>query len=355
MGILGFLEQKAKPVLGLDISSTSVKLLELSRHGDSYRVECYAVKALPPNAVVEKNITDIEAVAEVVQALVKQVKSKVKDAAVAVAGSAVITKVIEMPSGLGDDAMETQIALEADQYIPYPLEEVAIDFEVQGASERNPEMMDVLLAACRRENVDLRADVLTAAELQPRVVDVEAYTMERAFSLIIEQLEEQDEQVVAVIDIGATMTTLSVLSDGRTIYTREQLFGGKQLTEEIQRRYGLSTEEAGLAKKQGGLPDDYEIEVLGPFKDAVVQQVTRSLQFFFSSSQYNDVDHIVLAGGVAAMEGLAATIEEKLGTQTTVANPFANMAVSPKVNAVALANDAPSLMIATGLAMRSFD
>ena len=355
MGILGFLEQKAKPVLGLDISSTSVKLLELSRHGDSYRVECYAVKALPPNAVVEKNITDIDAVAEVVQSLVKQVKSKVKDAAVAVAGSAVITKVIEMPSGLSDDAMETQIALEADQYIPYPLEEVAIDFEVQGVSERNPEMMDVLLAACRRENVDLRADVLTAAELLPRVVDVEAYTMERAFSLIIEQLEDQDDQVVAVIDIGATMTTLSVLSNGRTIYTREQLFGGKQLTEEIQRRYGLSTEEAGLAKKQGGLPDDYEIEVLAPFKDAVVQQVTRSLQFFFSSSQYNDVDHIVLAGGVAAMEGLAANIEEKLGTATTVANPFANMSVSPKVNAVALANDAPSLMIATGLAMRSFD
>jgi len=349
------LEQKAKPVLGLDISSTSVKLLELSRHGDSYRVECYAVKALPPNAVVEKNITDIEAVAEVVQYLAKQVKSKVKDAAVAVAGSAVITKVIEMPSGLSDDAMETQIALEADQYIPYPLEEVAIDFEVQGVSERNPEMMDVLLAACRRENVDLRADVLTAAELLPRVVDVEAYTMERAFSLIIEQLEEQDDQVVAVIDIGATMTTLSVLSNGRTIYTREQLFGGKQLTEEIQRRYGLSTEEAGLAKKQGGLPDDYEIEVLAPFKDAVVQQVTRSLQFFFSSSQYNDVDHIVLAGGVAAMEGLAGIIEEKLGTATTVANPFANMSVSPKVNAVALANDAPSLMIATGLAMRSFD
>lgn len=349
------MEQKAKPVLGLDISSTSVKLLELSRHGDSYRVECYAVKALPPNAVVEKNITDIEAVAEVVQFLAKQVKSKVKDAAVAVAGSAVITKVIEMPSGLSDDAMETQIALEADQYIPYPLEEVAIDFEVQGVSERNPEMMDVLLAACRRENVDLRADVLTTAELLPRVVDVEAYTMERAFSLIIEQLEEQDDQVVAVIDIGATMTTLSVLSNGRTIYTREQLFGGKQLTEEIQRRYGLSTEEAGLAKKQGGLPDDYEIEVLAPFKDAVVQQVTRSLQFFFSSSQYNDVDHIVLAGGVAAMEGLAGIIEEKLGTATTVANPFANMSVSPKVNAVALANDAPSLMIATGLAMRSFD
>jgi len=355
MGIFAFLEQKAKPVVGLDISSTSVKLLELSRQGDRYRVESYAVRPLPPNAVVEKNINELEAVSEVIQSVTQVAKCKTKNAAVAVAGSAVITKMIEMPAGLSDDAMETQITLEADQYIPYPLEEVAIDFEIQGVSERNPDQVDVLLAACRRENVDLRVEVLELAGLNAKIVDVEAYTMERAFSLIAEQLEDQEDQVVAVIDIGATMTTLSVLVDGRTIYTREQLFGGKQLTEEIQRRYGLSNEEAGLAKKQGGLPDDYESEVLAPFKDAVVQQVTRSLQFFFSSSQYNDVDHIVLAGGVASMEGLPELIEEKLGTQTSVANPFANMTVSPKVNAVSLANDAPSLMIATGLALRSFD
>ncbi len=355
MGILSFLEKKARPVIGLDISSTSVKLLELTRHGDRYRVETYAVKALPPNAVVEKNINDQEAVAEVIRSMVKQSKTKLKHAAVAVAGSAVITKLIDLPAGLSDDAMETQISLEADQYIPFPLEEVAIDFEVQGISPRNPEQVEVLLAACRRENVEMRAGVLQLSELIPEKVDIEAYSMERAFELISEQLEDQEGQVVAIIDIGATMTTLSVLVDGKTVYTREQLFGGKQLTEEIQRRYGLSREEAGLAKKQGGLPDDYESEVLGPFKEAVVQQVTRSLQFFFSASQYNDVDYIILAGGVASLEGLVNLIEEKLGTQTVVANPFARMSVSSRVNAVSLANDAPSLMIVTGLAMRSFD
>jgi len=355
MGILNFLEKKARPVIGLDISSTSVKLLELSRHGDRYRVETYAVKPLPPNAVVEKNINDQEAVAEVIRAMVKQSKTKLKYAAVAVAGSAVITKMIDLPAGLSDDAMETQISLEADQYIPFPLEEVAIDFEVQGISPRNPDQVEVLLAACRRENVEMRASVLQLSELVPEKVDIEAYSMERAFELISEQLEDQEGQVVAIIDIGATMTTLSVLVDGKTVYTREQLFGGKQLTEEIQRRYGLSREEAGLAKKQGGLPDDYESEVLAPFKEAVVQQVTRSLQFFFSASQYNDVDYIILAGGVASLEGLVGLIEEKLGTQTVVANPFARMSVSSRVNAVSLANDAPSLMIVTGLAMRSFD
>lgn len=355
MGILSFLDKKARPVIGLDISSTSVKLLELSRHGDRYRVETYSVKPLPPNAVVEKNINDQEAVAEVIKSMVKQSKTKLKYAAVAVAGSAVITKMIDLPAGLSDDAMETQISLEADQYIPFPLEEVAIDFEVQGVSPRNPDQVEVLLAACRRENVEMRAGVLQLSDLIPEKVDIEAYSMERAFDLISEQLEDQEGQVVAIIDIGATMTTLSVLVDGKTVYTREQLFGGKQLTEEIQRRYGLSREEAGLAKKQGGLPDDYESEVLSPFKEAVVQQVTRSLQFFFSASQYNDVDYIILAGGVASMEGLVGLIEEKLGTQTVVANPFARMSVSSRVNAVSLANDAPSLMIVTGLAMRSFD
>ncbi len=355
MGIFDFLDKKTKPTVGLDISSTSVKLLELSRQGDRLRVESYGVKALPPNAVADKNINEVEPVADVIKAVVQLAKPKAKNVAVAVAGSAVITKTIEMQAGLSDDAMEMSISLEADQYVPYPLEEVAIDFEVLGVSERNPDQVDVLLAACRRDNVELRVDVIQGAGLIPKVVDVEAYAMERAFSLIQEQLEDQEDQVVAIVDIGATMTTLSVLVDGKTIYTREQLFGGKQLTEEIQRRYGLSTEEAGMAKKQGGLPDDYESEVLEPFKEAVVQQVTRSLQFFFAATQYNDVDYIILAGGVASLDGLANLIEEKIGTQTSVANPFANMSISPKVSASSLANDAPSLMIATGLAMRSFD
>lgn len=251
--------------------------------------------------------------------------------------------------------MESQLAVEADQYIPYPLDEVALDFELIGLSANNPDQVDVLLAACRRENVDLRAEALSLAGLHPKIVDVEVFAVERAFKLIAEQLEDMGEQVVAIADIGATMLTLSVLVDGKTLYTREQLFGGKQVTEEIQRRYGLSVEEAGQAKKQGGLPEDYESEILEPFREALIQQISRSLQFFFSSSKYNYIDQLVLAGGVAAMEGLCDEVEEKLGLPTLVANPFASMAVSSKVNAVALAMDAPAMLIATGLALRSFD
>ena len=348
-------KRKTTPVLGLDVSSTTVKLLELSFSGDRYRVESYAVSSLPQDAVIEKNVNDVDGVANAIRSVVAQSRTKLKTVAAAVAGSSVITKLIDMPQGLSEDELETQLTLEADQYIPYPLEEVSIDFEVQGPSPERDNMVEVLLAACRRETIDTRVEAIESAELIPRIMDVEAYAMERAFSLIRHQLDLEEESTVAVVDIGATMTTLSVLNNGQTIYTREQLFGGKQLTDEIMRRYGLPLEEAGLAKKQGGLPDDYEPEVLEPFKDAVVQQVARSLQFFFSSSQYNDVDYIILAGGVSSMEGLAELVQEKLGTPATVANPFANMSVSPKVNAVALSSDAPAMMIACGLALRSFN
>ncbi|MBA6413944.1 pilus assembly protein PilM [Parahaliea sp. F7430] len=352
-GILG--KKKTTAVLGLDISSTTVKLLELSYSGGRYRVESYAVSSMPADVVVEKNVNDIEGLATAIRSVVAQSRSKLKMAAAAVAGSSVITKMIDMPAGLSEDDMETQLTLEADQYIPYPLEEVAIDFEVQGPSSERSDHVEVLLAACRRETIDARVEAIETAGLTARIMDVEAYAMERAYTLIQHQLDLDDESLVAVVDIGATMTTLSVLKDGHTIYTREQLFGGKQLTDEIMRRYGLPVEEAGLAKKKGGLPDDYDTEVLEPFKDAVVQQVARSLQFFFSSSHYNGVDHIILAGGVAVMEGLAQVVQTKLATPSSVANPFADMSISPRVNEVALKKDAPAMMIACGLALRSFD
>lgn len=353
--VLGLFKKKSNALLGIDISSTSVKLIELSRSGGRYKVEAYAVEPLPSNAVVDKNIAEVEAVGQVIKKLVAKSKSGLKFAAVAVSGSAVITKQIQMDAGLTDDELETQLTIEADQYIPYPIDEVAIDFQVLGPSGtagRN----NVLLAACRKENVEIREAALALAGLSAKVVEVEAFSLERAYELVAGQLNsERTDLLVAVVDIGATMTTLSVMRNGTTVYTREQVFGGKQLTEEIQYRYGLSFDEAGLAKKQGGLPDDYELEVLEPFKESIVQQISRSLQFFFAAGQYTEVDFIVLAGGTASVAGLDRLVQQKLGTPTVIANPFADMTLGTKVNAGALASDAPALMIACGLAMRSFD
>ena len=358
--MFGLFKNKSSAVLGVDISSTSVKVLELSRSGNSgsgrYKVEAFGEQALPPGAVVENNIQEPEAVGEAISRALAHSRSDVKNAAVAVSGSAVITKTIEMDASLSDEEMETQIAVEADQYIPYALDEVAIDFEVLGLKENNPERAEVLLAACRRDNVEMREEALEASGLKAKVVDVEAFAMERMFELLENSIElPEDDPVVAIVDIGASNTSLNVVSKGNSIYTREQLFGGRQLTDEIQRRYGLGPDEAEKAKCEGGLPDDYESEVLEPFREAIVQQISRSLQFFYSASQFNDVDAIVLAGGTSSLNGLAAMLQDKLGVQTAVANPFARMAVASKVDASALASSAPALTIACGLAMRSFD
>ncbi|PCI64403.1 MAG: pilus assembly protein PilM [Gammaproteobacteria bacterium] len=347
---------KKTALVGIDISSTACKLIELGKVGSRYRVESYAVEPLPQDAMADRDIRDPEVVAEALKRVIKRSGTNVKFAAVSVAGSSVITKTIQMDKGLSEDEMESQIEVEADQYIPYPLEEVALDFQVIGESEKVPDKVDVLLAASRSENVYSRVDALELAGLTAKVVDVEAYTIERAFRLLANQLPDQGEgQIIAVADIGATNTSLSVLEDFNTIYTREQTFGGSQLTEEIQRRYGLSFEEAGMAKKQGGLPDDYEPEVLEPFKEAIIQQISRSLQFFYGSSQYGEVDHIVLAGGCSVIDGLEEMIEERLGTTASIANPFADMSLSARVNAQALSSDAPSLVNCCGLALRSFD
>lgn len=345
-----------KPALvGIDISSTAVKLLQLSQSGGRYRVEHYVVEPLPPNAVVEKNIEEADAVGEAVLRAVQRSGVSSKLAAVAVAGSAVITKIITMPADLSEDELEGQIELEANQYIPYPLEEVSLDFEVLGTVKDNEEAMNVLLAASRTENVEARVDAVERAGLTAKVVDVEAFATENAYALLVDQLDLTPESIVALVDIGATMTTLIVLKDKRTIYTREQVFGGKQLTDEVMRRYGLSYEEAGLAKRQGGLPESYEVEVLQPFREAIVQQVSRTLQFFFGAYEYNAVDHIILAGGCASIDGVDEMIADQLGVPTTVANPVADMSLAPRVPAQRLSEDAPALMIACGLAMRSFD
>ncbi len=352
---MGLFSPKSAPLIGVDISSTAVKVLQLSQAGTRYRVEHYAVEPLPPNAVVEKNIVEVEAVGEAIRRAVARSGSKAKQAAAAVAGSAVITRTITMPAELSEDDLESQVQAEANQYIPYPIEEVSLDFEVLGSVKDNPEMVQVLLAASRTENVDMRVAALDMGGLTAKVVDVEAFAMENAFALIADQLSVSRDGVIALVDIGATMTTLIVLRRQRSIYSREQVFGGKQLTDEIMRRYGLSYEEAGLAKRQGGLPESYEIEVLEPFKEAVIQQVSRLLQFFYASSEHSKVDQVVLAGGSAAIAGLSEMVEEQLGVPCCVANPLANMALAPKVSPQALAQDAPALMIACGLALRSFD
>ncbi len=356
-GLADLLFTRKQPALvGIDISSSAVKVLELSKDGEQYRVERYAVEPLPQNAVVEHAITEVEQVADAVDRAVKRSGTRLKNAAVAVPAANVITKIIKMPANLTDQDRQTQIEMEADHYIPYPLDEVNLDYQVLDAQEPNAAEVDVIMAACRKEVVDDYLAVIQGRGLSPTVVDIETYAMEHSYELIANHMPGGGmEKAVAILDVGATTTTINVMHNNRSVYTRHHTFGGRQLTEEIQRRYGLSYEEAGLAKKQGGLPDNYQTDVLRPFMEAMCQEIMRALQFFYSSSPFNNVDQLLLAGGCAQIPGIDELVAARIGVPSMVANPFASMSISSRIKPQLLSNDAPSLMIACGLALRSFD
>ncbi len=348
--------QSKQSLIGIDVSSSACKVLELSKADDHIRVERYAVEPLPQNSVVEHAITEVEQVAQAVERAVKRSGTRCRHAAVAVAGAHVITKTIKMPANLSDAELQTQIEMEADHYIPYPLDEVNMDYQVLGASEDNADEMEVLMAACRKEIVDDYVAVIEGPGLTPAVVDIETYAMENAYSLIAEHMPGGGmEKTVAILDIGATTTNINVIHNNHSVYSRDHTFGGRQLTEEIQRRYGLSYEEAGLAKKQGGLPDNYQTDVLRPFMEAMCQETMRALQFFYSSSPFNSVDQLLLAGGCAQIPGIDEMVAARIGVPAMVANPFASMSLASRIKPQMLASDAPSLMISCGLAMRGFD
>ncbi|WP_420467224.1 pilus assembly protein PilM [Panacagrimonas sp.] len=347
----------SQELVGLDISSSAVKLLELSRRGDRFHVETYAVEPLPPNAVNEKLITDPKLVAEAIGRAVNRAGTRTKNVALAVAGASVITKVVQMSSALSEHDMEEQIRAQADQYIPYPIEDVNLDFQVLGTSDKGSANADVLLAACRREQVDSRCAAAELAGLVPKVVDIEAYALENACQFLRHQMPGKGvKKTVAVVDVGASTTSLLVLHDLQTVYTRDQAFGGKTLTEEIMRQYGLSFEEAGKAKKFGNLPESYESEVLPSFIADLGQQIDRSLQFFFAaSSKHGSMDQVILAGGCAHIPGVDALVQERLGIPTVVARPFSAMTVAAKARPSVLAKDEAAMLIAAGLAYRAFD
>ena len=348
------LSSKGRHLVGVDICATSVKLVDIQRQQGVFHLKSYGIEGLLPGTVVDKLIVDTEAVGDAIMRLARRCQAAGNSAATAVSGSSVITKIIDMDTALSDVEREAQIRLDADQYIPYPLEEVNLDFEVLGPSLVDDNLVQVLLAASRSENVDQRVDALTFGGLKTKIMDIESHAIERAFGLMADNLPNMPE-LVALVDIGHNQTTLYIAKNGELVYSREQLFGGLQLTEAIQNRYGLSFEEATVNKRERALPDDYYPEILTPFIESTIQQITRSLQFYFSSSQYNSIDHVVLAGGSSAIPGLSEMVQQKLGVPVTVANPFINMTINPYIDNEQLAVDAPSLLAACGLALRSFD
>lgn len=352
---ISLLSSRSRQLAGLDISSSSVKLVELSANDrGGLRVERYVIELLPRDAVVDGDIANFDGVADGIRRALRRFGGNPRNVAVALPATSVITKKIIMPDGLRELDMELQVESEAAQYIPFALDEVNIDFQVVGPAG-TPGDIEVLVAASRKDKVEDRVGVAEAAGLKVAVVDVESLAVEAAFELVVEQLPNSARgKLVGLINIGAAMTNFTVLRDGQRVYSREQQFGGNQLTQDIARQFGMSSEEAESAKRGDNLPPEYA-DLLRPFMDSVALEVSRALQFFFTSTQYNAIDYLVLAGGCAVIPGLAEIVGGRTQVQTIVANPFSNMAVSSKLASKKLQAEAPSLMAACGLALRRFD
>jgi type IV pilus assembly protein PilM len=354
---LDIFKPKAPPLFGMDISSSAIKMVELADAGkSSQRVERYAIEPLAKDSVLDGNISNLESVAETVRRAWKKLGTRTKNVALALPTAAVITKKIICPAGLREEDLELQVESEANQYIPFALDEVNLDFQVLGPAPSGEAEVEVLIAASRKEKVEDRVAVAEAAGLKALVMDVESYAMQTAFELIRQQLpSEGRDQNVAVIDLGASIMNITVLRNDQAVYAREQAFGGNQLTQDIARHYGLSPEEAENAKRSGGLPDSYDTEVLRPFMENAALEIQRAMQFFFTSTQFNSIEHILLTGGTSTLQGLEDMVSSRTRVNAMVANPFANMSISPRIQLKRLISDAPALMIACGLATRRFD
>ena len=354
---LGFLfNRQDPPLLGLDISSSSVKLVELSRDkaGNLVLDRC-AIEPLERGWITDGNVEKFDEVAEAVRRVVKKSGTKTRQVAMALPASAVITKKIILPGGLSDAELESQVESEANQYIPFSLDEVSLDFCVVGPSSTSAGDVEVLIAASRKEKVQDRQGLAEAAGLKPIVVDVESYASRLATARLIENLPDKGlDTLVALFEVGALTTSMQVIKNDEVLYERDQAFGGAQLTQLIVRQYGFSPEEAESKKRSGDLPEDYESGVLKPFVESMAQEISRALQFFFTSTPHNKVDYVMLAGGSSSLPGLTESVTHQTSFACRQADPFEGMTIGGNVKEKKMRREAASYLTSCGLALRRF-
>ena len=357
MRFLDWLPQaKSPPMIGLDISASSLKLVELGQNASGhYVVDRFALQALEAGWVVEGQVERFDEVVEAVRRLVARSGTKTRRVAMALPQASVITRKITVPAGLREDEMELQVEVEVNQYVPFSMDDVSLDFCVVGPSPTAPEELEVLVAASRKDRVQDRQALAEAAGLEPVVLDIESHASRLAINRWAACLPRQGKDaVIALFEIGGESTGLKVLSNEELLYDRDQAFGGVQLTQLISRQYGLSLEEAERRKIDGTLPSAYLTDLLEPYVDSVAQEIGRALQYFFTSTAHHKVDHVLLAGGAATLAGLAERVREVTGFDSMVVNPFDLMHLGAGISAERLAREAPAYLVACGLAMRRF-
>lgn len=357
MSLFGSLfNRQSPPLFGLDITSPSIKLVELSQtSANAWVLEKCATEPLDYGWVVDGSIENPDEVLLALKRLLKKTGVKTKNVAMALPPSVVITKKMMVPAGLSDIELEEQVEAEANQYIPFALEEASLDFCRLEEPPNAQGDVEVLIVASRKEKVQDRLALAEAAGLNLKVIDVESYASRLSLNRLIQQLPNNGAQaIVALFDIGSQSSTMQVLQDGKVLYEREQPFGTAQLMKLIVRQYGLTMEEAVIKRRNAELPSDYKESVLIPFTTGLSNEIGRALQFFFTSSKYNSVNYVILSGEASQFSGLGQTVTDQTTFPCIAANPFEDMQISSGVREKKLSSEAPTYLTACGLAMRRF-
>jgi type IV pilus assembly protein PilM len=345
--------------VGLDIGSSSVKAVELSRRGRGKEFELthLGVASMPAEAIVQGAFLNSSAIVEGIREAIEKAKIRTKNVAAAVSGHSVIVKKVSLPA-MTRDELDEQIRWEAEQYIPFDVNEVNLDFQILNGGGGEGQM-EVLLVAAKKDLVDDYVQVIREAGLIPAAIDVAAFAVENAFEA---NYEVRPDEVVALVNIGAQVVNINIISNGAPAFTRDITTAGNQYTEEIQKALSISFEEAERIKLGGRrsessqevVPQEVE-QAMRSVTETVIGEISRSLDFFSATSADSRIERIVLCGGGASVAGLQAAFQQRTGGKVEIMDPLARMLPSSKFEANYLDEIAPALGVGVGLALRRMD
>lgn len=347
-----FLGSKKKDIIGVDIGASSIKLVQLRESKGVYHLSAIGVAPLPPEAIVDGAIMDATTVVEVVDSLVKSLGLKVANVATSISGHSVIIRKIRMQI-MTEEEMESSIQWEAEQYIPFEISEVNLDFQILGPDENDPTQMNVILVAAKKDFVNDYVAVFKECGLTPLVMDIDCFAMENAY----EANHDIDEgSVVALVNMGCSAMNVNVLKEGVSVFTRDITVGGNLFNEELQKRLGVSSEEAEALKLGGevsGADMDSVASVMGDALESLLQEVQRSLDFFSATASDDQIQKVYVTGGVSRHASVRPKLAERLGLDVELLDPFRNIVVDEKqFDAEYIDAVGPLMPVAVGLAMR---
>ena len=343
---------RKKGVIGLDIGSSSIKLVELVESKNTYKLQNLGIAPLPPEAIVDGALMDSVTIIDTIRELIANTKAKTKDVITSVSGHSVIVKKITLPL-MSDSELEESIQWEAERYIPFDINEVNIDFQIFGSSSENPEVMDVVLVAAKKDIINDYVSVIIESGLNPVIIDVDSFAIENMLSV---NYEMEKDETVAMANVGASITNINILKNNMTAFTRDIFKGGNQITEEIQRQLHIDYEEAEKIKvgsKIDATSQSITQEVLKSASESLAIEIGNSIEFFQSTTTYEKISKLYLSGGGSKIKDFDIVLQQQIGIPVEIVNPFKKIEYSEKnFDLEYLREIGPMMAVGVGLATR---